>query len=58
MDQKNIEGFKKFTAGLADNKAYMMEMAEAKPKMEDKDNNLCIIDIRPEKVYKDRKSVV
>ena len=46
------EKTKAFTAGLADNKAYMMEMSEAKPIMEKKDDNLFIIDIRPEAVYK------
>lgn len=46
------EGCKGFTTGLADNKAYVMEMVEAKPKIEAKENNLFLIDIRSEASYK------
>ena len=52
MDPIIREGCKLFTAGLADNNAYMMEMVEAKPKFEAKENNLFLIDIRPEASYK------
>ncbi|NLV82523.1 MAG: rhodanese-like domain-containing protein [Synergistaceae bacterium] len=52
MDQAIREEFKVFTAGLADNKGYMMEMAEAKPKIEAGENNLFVIDIRSEASYK------
>ena len=52
MDQKIREALKTFSAGLEENNAYVMKMAEAKPKIEAKENNLFLIDIRSEATYK------
>lgn len=52
MDKEMLEGFKSFTDGLADNKRYMMAMEDAKPKIEAKENNLFLIDIRSETAYR------
>ena len=52
MDTTPCEGLKNFTDGLTDNSGYMIEMAQAKPKIEAGEDDLFIIDIRSETSYK------
>lgn len=52
MDIRIREAFKDFTNGMSENKAYVMKMEEGKPKIEAKENNLFLIDIRPEAPFK------
>lgn len=53
MDQMIREKCKEFTTAMDYNNYYMIEMAEARIKFDKKENNLCIIDIRSEKAYKE-----
>lgn len=52
MEKIIRDAAKKFTAGLEEHESYMMDMIVAKPILEDKENELLVIDIRPEKSYK------
>ncbi|HZK29543.1 MAG TPA: rhodanese-like domain-containing protein [Clostridia bacterium] len=52
MDKTSCEGLKNFTDGLTEHNGYMIEMAEAKSRIEAGEDDLFIIDIRSETSYK------